>query len=295
MKKKKRFPLLLFILLIIAVAAIAIYVVERQQAAFYQAPEGPVVDEDYLKSICQPACDEIVIYHPNYWLCYSEKDEQAKWVATVLSAKNILQPTVDRSDKFIKDPMIITDSAVTSDYTGSGYDRGHLLSFASNGWNDEVGQASFYMSNMSPQKPNTNRYTYERLEEAERSATAQNEYLCVVHGPVLTDGPFETIGKTSQITVPHYYFVCFLDFYGEEKKAIAFIIPNDDVNYKDITQFAVSVDEAESITGLDFWPLLDDEYENVLEASFDLSLWDLGSFNRNKTAEKYGYDLNNLI
>lgn len=266
-----------------------------QKLDFTTTSDNPTVDEEYLISICQPACDELVVYHPNYWLCYSEKDEQAKWVATVLSAKNILLPTVERSDKFTKDPLIITDSAVTSDYTGSGYDRGHLLSFASNGWNEEVGQASFYMSNMSPQKPNTNRYTYERLEEAERTATVQNSYLCVVHGPVLTDGPYEKIGKTSKISVPNYYFVCFLDFFGNEKKAIGFIIPNDDINYKDISQFAVSIDEVESLTGLDFWPLLDDSYENVLESSFDINLWDFGSFNRNKVAEKYGYDLNNLI
>lgn len=292
MKKKSIFPLILFILIVVVAAALVICIMQQQEQA---TPEALEVTEEYLYSICKPAGGIDVVYHPNYWLNYSEEHEQAMWVATVLSADNILLPTVDRSDKFIKDPLISTGSAVTSDYTGSGYDRGHLLSFASNGWNEEVGQASFYMSNMSPQKPNTNRYTYERLEEAERTATVQNKYLCVVHGPVLTDGPFDTIGKSNKISVPHYYFVCFLDLYGEEQKAIGFVIPNDDINYKDIKQFAQSVDEVEALTGLDFWPLLDDVYENKLESSFDVNLWDLGSFNRNKLAEKYGYNLNNLI
>lgn len=290
-KKKNILPLILLILFIIVVIIIAVFVIERMQASPYVEEEPMKITEEYLISICQPVCDETVIYHPNYWLCYSEEHEQAKWVATVLSAQNILLPTVNRSDKFVKDPLIETGSAVTTDYTGSGYDRGHLLSFASNGWNDEVGQASFYMSNMSPQKPNTNRYTYERLEEGERTATVQNGYLCVVHGPVLSDGPFETIGKSNSISVPNYYFVCFLDLYGDEKKAIGFIIPNDDVNYKDISQFAVSVDEVESLTGLDFWPLLEDGLESSLEGSFDFSLWDFGPFSRTKVAEKYGYVL----
>lgn len=294
MNKKAKIVLFTVLFFIVAIV-VAIFVIKRNNAQLLASAPELVVDEAYLISICQPACTEEVIYHPNYWLCYSEEDEQAKWVATVLSAYNILKPTVERSDKFTKDPLITTESAVTGDYTGSGYDRGHLLSFASNGWNDEVGQASFYMSNMSPQAPNTNRYTYEKLEEAERTATVQNEFLCVVHGPVLEDGPFKKIGKTSEISVPNYYYVCFLDMYGDSQKAIGFIIPNDNVNYKDITQFAVSVDTIEEKTGLDFWPLLPDEIENSLESSYDVSLWDLSSFNRTKVAEKYGYNLNNLI
>lgn len=275
---------------LIIIIAIAIFIFTPTKNPLETTVSGSAFDY----KLCLPAEDGSIIYHPNYWLSYSEEDEQARWVATVLTAENILAPTVERTNKFIPDPDIVTKSAVTGDYSSTGFDRGHILSFASNGWNEEVGAASFYMSNMSPQRPSTNRYTYERLEEAERSATVQNGVLFVVHGPVLTDGPYEKIGKSTKISVPNTYFVCFLDYTGQTTKAIGFLIPNDDVNYSDITRFAVPVNQIEELAGIDFWPLLPDDVEEELESQCDISAWELSPFNRTRLAAKYGYDLENL-
>lgn len=290
-KNQRRTKMPVWLIVLIIIVAVVILILTPTQDPRMVVSQA---DTDYNVMLCLPANDGSYIYHPNYWLSYSEEHEQAQWVATVLLAANVLSPNVERSDNFIPDPDIPTKSALTSDYTGTGFDRGHILSFASNGWNQEAGDASFYMSNMSPQYPNTNRNTYERLEEAERSATVQNGVLYVVHGPVLTDGPYEKIGKSTQISVPKQYFVCFLDYTGDTTKAIGFLIPNDNVTYKDITRFAVTVDEVEALTGLDFWPGLPDEDEQRLESSIDVKAWDLSAFNRQKLASTYGYDLNNL-
>jgi len=102
MKTKNR-KKLLFTTLILILVLIAVLLFELINNNLTATKSYPEITEEYLYSICQPACVDEVIYHPNYWLCYSEEHEQAKWVATVLSAEKILLPTVERSDKFVKD------------------------------------------------------------------------------------------------------------------------------------------------------------------------------------------------
>ena len=65
------------------------------------------------------------ITHVAYALEYSEEHEQAFWVAYVLTKEETIA-RIKRSDRFIQDPMVKSESATDSDYKGSGYDRGHL-------------------------------------------------------------------------------------------------------------------------------------------------------------------------
>ena len=55
--------------------------------------------------------------------------------------------------------------------------------------------------------------------------------------------------------------------------------------------FSSGVDDVEKLTGIDFFPALPDDEEAALEASFDVSLWDISDFSRTSTARRYGYDL----
>ena len=64
-------------------------------------------------------------YH-GYSICYRESYEQAEWAAECLTREK-LQRKVNRSENFRPDEGISTGSADTSDYYGSGYDRGHLV------------------------------------------------------------------------------------------------------------------------------------------------------------------------
>ena len=51
------------------------------------------------------------------------------------------------------------------------------------------------MSNMSPQDPSFNRGIWSSLEAVVRNYAAKRGEIYVVTGPVLTDGPYKTIGK----------------------------------------------------------------------------------------------------
>jgi endonuclease G len=127
---------------------------------------------------------EQVIRHAGYSFVYNEAYEQAAWVAYELTEKET-DKQYDRTDKFIPDPSVITGSATDSDYSGSGYDRGHLAPAADMGWSSTSMAESFYFSNMSPQVPGFNRGIWKRLEEQVRSWAIEYDTIYVVTGPVL--------------------------------------------------------------------------------------------------------------
>lgn len=216
-----------------------------------------------------------VVSHPGYTLLYDEEHEQPRWVAYHLSREE-LYGSHDRGDDFRVDPSILTGSATLDDYRGSGYDRGHLIPAADLSWSEDAMSGSFYMSNMSPQVGDFNRGIWSKLEATVRNFADTEGAVYVVTGPVLTDGPYKTIGK-NKVSVPNAYYKVVLDYQEPEYKAIGFVLPNEG-SKKDLQTFTTSIDEVEELTGLDFFHRLKDTEENELEASFDVSQWDFSTF-----------------
>lgn len=285
-KSAKKHPLI-WILVIIALI-VALY--------FLTPTENPLksalVFDSVSEELAIPAYtkDDIIVQHTGYTLCYSEEHEQPFWVAYLLTADEVFASEASREDNFMEDPSIPTGSATLEDYRGSGYDRGHLCPAADQAWSEKAMFDSFYLSNMSPQTHAFNAGIWLDLESAVRTMAAQNSEICVVTGPVLTDGPYETIGS-NKVSVPNAYYKVILDYYGDEHKAIGFVLHQDDKG--SLKTFAVSVDYVEALTNIDFFPELDDAEEKILEDQCEPEIWDLSEFNRSKTARKYGYDLNN--
>ena len=220
-----------------------------------------IIDKENLALPYASNPDEI-IHHTGYSLLYSEEHEQPYWVAYLLTAEEIAGD-IDRTDNFRADSDIDTGSASLSDYRGSGYDRGHLAPAADMKWSLEAMKDSFYLSNMSPQAPGFNRGIWKQLEEWVRDQAGQCLELYVATGPVLTDGPYQTIGD-NDVAVPKFYYKVLLDYTEPELKAIGFILPNQS-SKQPLSVYAVSVDDVEAITGLDFFYLLDDAVEAQLE------------------------------
>ncbi len=256
---------------VIIVLALLIILLAYSWVVHNRETSKPDVEELNLEELAIPRNDgQNLVGHIGYTLCYSEEHEQPLWVAYVLTPEEVHATPVKRKDNFRADPAVSTGSAVLADYRSSGYDRGHLAPFADLAWSEESGNDSFFLSNMSPQNGSLNRGKWAELEALVRSF-ADSEAICIVTGPVLTDGPYKTIGKNN-VSVPKYYYKVVLDYVGSEIKAIGFILPNEKCN-EDLSRYAVSVDEVEKITGLDFYYLLDDSIEEKLESSFEYSAW----------------------
>ena len=229
------------------------------------------LDSQLQQKIEIPALSEtdIVINHFGFSLLYNEEHEQASWVAYELTSTEI-NKIFDRTNKFILDPQVKTTTASGKDYLKSGYDRGHLAPASDMGWSSITMAESFYYSNISPQTPEFNRGVWKRLEELVRSWAIKYETINIVTGPILTPG-LPAIGP-NQVTVPNLFYKVILDYNGKDVKGIGFILPN--LGSKEILQsYAVSIDSVESLTGIDFFPMLNDDQEIYLESAICLECW----------------------
>ena len=153
-------------------------------------------------------------------------------------------------------------------------------------WSFDAMNDTFYLSNMCPQTHSFNAGIWSDLESAIRSMAYEDGSIYVVTGPVLTDGPYDTIGE-NKVAVPSYFYKVVLDYSEPTLKAIGFILPHEN-SKNPLSYFAVTVDEVEERTGLDFFPLLPDKTEEKLESSLDTSLWALRAFDSSLAAESEG-------
>ena len=222
-----------------------------------------------------PVDGEEIIRHTGYTLSYNEENELPSYVAYELTRAEVLG-SGEREDSFKEDKAVRTGSAELSDYRGSGYDRGHMAPAADFKWSEEAMSDTFYLSNMAPQEPSFNRGIWADLEAVVRTMAYDNGSVYVVTGPVLTDGPYETIGR-NEVSVPKRFYKVVLDYTEPEIKAIGFVLTNEGSD-RSLQSFAMSVDDVESITGLDFYPRLPDDEEKRIEAEYDTSLWSFNTF-----------------
>lgn len=159
----------------------------------------------------------------------------------------------------------------TSDYTGSGYDRGHMAPAADMKWNATAMRQCFYMTNICPQSHALNGGTWKKLEEKCRLWAQADSAILIVCGPILTPEPDEFIGKTG-VAVPKGFFKVICSPYANPPRAIGFIMPNGKVA-GGLQAAAVSVDSVERATGLDFFSALPDSLENAIEAECRFHYW----------------------
>ena len=214
-----------------------------------------------------------VIARDGFTLSYDEEWEQAEWVAYVLERKNLQQKWGERPRNFRTDPEVSTGSASDADYRGSGYDRGHLAPFADFAWNDDLARETFYLSNISPQARQFNQGVWRELEELTRDWANRFKRLYVVTGPVMTQDPKGTIGRQNRVAIPAAYYKILLDLDDPEQKGIAFVIPNE-ISFDPLPKYVVSIDEAERLTGIDFFPqLMPEDLEARLESNSNPDLW----------------------
>ncbi len=216
-----------------------------------------------------PIPGEQLIHRLGYTLSYNESHEQASWVAYELTSSEV-RGTISRTDDFRQDPSVTTGSASLADYLGSGLDRGHLAPAADMKWSRKVMSESFYMSNMSPQEPGFNRGIWKKLEGKVRDWAIINGSVYVATGGILTGG-LQHIGPNN-VSVPKFYYKVVLDYTEPGLKGIGFILPNKKSD-RDLASYAVSIDEVEERTGIDFFTFLPNGIEAKLESSFDTFQW----------------------
>ena len=208
----------------------------------------------------------LLLKNSAYHASFNREHKQADWVFYPLG-RSELRNCVDRNGSFRADPRLARgEGPELADYAGSGYDRGHLIPAADNRWNALPMRESFLLTNVSPQPSRFNGGIWARLEALVRAWTLESGGLFVATGPLLKRG-LKTIG--AGVSVPEYFYKALASKDGS--KAIAFLLPVDASG--ELSKYEMSVDQLESISGLDFLEGMSGEEE--LERGFDASAWNL--------------------
>lgn len=223
-----------------------------------------------------------LISRPQYALSYNNTLGYANWVSWHLIASHVGH--VDRGS-FMPDSSLPKGfkHIVPGDYTGTGYDRGHLCPSKDRSATEEDNDATFLMSNIFPQAPGNNRGPWKDLEEYSRDLVQSGKELYIIAGPALdrTTNRHKRVGKGSiKLTVPEFAWKVIvvlpaqagdpLGRISTDTRVIAVWLPNNNsVKGKDWKTFRTTVDEIERQTGYELLSNLPKEVQDVIEARTD--------------------------
>ena len=226
-----------------------------------------------LYEIPAPLTDrpEQILRRKGYTTSYNNKTKTPNWVAWHLTKSHTYGSNQRRNEVFTEDRDVMAPRATDTDYYNSRYDRGHMCPAGDNKWDKQAMEQSFLFTNICPQNHGLNKYEWNDVEMLCRDWACEYGAIDIVCGPVYrSSGDQKTIGK-NKVWVPDAFFKVVLCRQGNPK-AIGFVYNN--VGKKQPMADAVcTVDEIEQMTGLDFFPALDDKTEDRIEAMANLSDW----------------------
>lgn len=214
---------------------------------------------------------------PQYSLAYHRTRGIANWVAWRLDSSWI--GGAQRQDDYRPDPDLpagwyqVTDQ----DYSGSGYDRGHMCPSGDRTRSIPDNSATFLMTNFVPQLSANNQGPWEEFESYCRSLANQGQEIYIFSGG---HGSAGTIAQ-GRVTVPLVTWKVALVLpngdndlqrVGKNTRTIALVVPNQPpVNINaPWRQFRVTVEQVEALTGFNFFSNVPKHTQEIIERRRDL-------------------------
>ena len=235
----------------------------------------------------------------NFALEWNAEKKHAAWVAFSFDEVTS-KDAVSRTDAWAVDPGLPAEMQTTEAmHKSDGYDKGHICASEDRVYLKEANEQTFYYSNMSPQISSFNQGFWAKLEKQVqtwgRSTPATYDKVYVTKGGTLNklhisftgivkaaDGLFPATDESGftpkGLACPKYYFMAILSEKGDTYHAIGFLIEHREDLPKSPTaeqlkSYAVSIDELEEQTGLDFFCNLPDVIEEEVESACNVSDW----------------------
>lgn len=213
----------------------------------------------------------------NEWVTWYDADLRLPlWVAYRFNKEDANTFEVDRVDCFRHDNRHSNlIGAACSDYKSSGYDRGHMVPANDSKRNQEMMDNSFLFSNMAPQLGNFNRIIWENLESRVND-WGETRGIYIITGSVFDqdddkerDADEDAI-RTKNVGVPTHFYKIVLHIRDDDTlDSISFLLPHNNKKHANKPAYLksriVSIDEIEQVTGIDFFPDLDDERQENME------------------------------
>ena len=225
-----------------------------------------------------------ILVRENYVECFSKRTLCPVWVSWQLTKNEARDKSVTRSNEFSEDKSVrrkyrLDRKSYRGENGASVYDRGHMAPSGDMQFSAKAMKECFYMTNMCPQNKILNQEYWRTLEEKCRKWAVTEGEIYIVCGPIYKSKKYKRIGsnphsskKKNRVAVPDAFFKVVLSLRKGHEKAIGFIYENNS-SKQSMNSCAFSVDNVESVTGLDFFPFLSKKKQKQLESSFSLNSW----------------------
>lgn len=210
--------------------------------------------------------DDIIIqYHDNYVVSYNEETKVANWVAYELTSEETYGTGDRKGMSFTEDTEHHVRQASYLDYKGGIWRKGHLAPAADFKTNNDTMLDTFYYTNCAPQADRFNNSQWNELENRVRGWARHYGSIYVVTGPVIGTNANGTIGE-NRVVIPDAYFKALCIYKDGTYYTVAFLMANsnDCPSYRNS---ALTINKLEEITGLNFFPSLNEAIEDVIDPS----------------------------
>ncbi len=233
--------------------------------------------------------DNYLMVKPEYALSYNNSKGEANWVSWHLSAAWL--GTAPRCDCFYPDMALPVSYYYVqpSDYSGGGFDRGHMTTSSQRSATSNDNAATFLMSNMMPQSDKLNQQTWNSLEDYCIALINQGKELYIISGGYGSGGTGDS-GNTNipifkyslaggKVNVPSNCWkivvvlttgdddICRIN---KSTRVIAVDMPNNQtVNSQPWGYYRTSVRALETITGYNFLSNVPASVQDAIETVVD--------------------------
>jgi endonuclease G, mitochondrial len=228
--------------------------------------------------------ENYLIARPQYALSYSKNKGIPNWVSWELNSTWL--GDAHRVGKFAPDQELPAnwEHIKPSDYTGSGFDRGHMTNSEDRSRSPEDNIQTFLMTNILPQSPDNNQGPWVQLENYSRQLVRSGKELFIVsgghgQGGIGKNGLKATVGQ-GKVLVPAltWKVILVLDTpnsgvagVNKNTRTIAVIMPNKQgIKNDPWQQYQTSVQEVEKLTGYKFFTSVPEEIRSAIEAKVDV-------------------------
>ena len=221
--------------------------------------------------------DDYILKRPQYVLSYNRYRNTANWVSWNLNAA-WFGTTGRTQTRFSPDPDLpaLFYRVTHDDYTGSGFDRGHIVRSEERTRTIEDNAATFYTTNILPQRPDLNQGVWNDFEKyCEELCKRHNKELFVIAGGIFEKN-YRVIGKGVAVPKSTWKIVVVLERGQGVKditantRVIAVDMPNiDGIRYDKWQKYKTTVRTLENATGYNFLSALPKALQDALETKLD--------------------------
>lgn len=220
--------------------------------------------------------NNFLLVKPQFVLSYNNDRGAPNWVSWHLQKSDI--GSAGRQNNFHPEADLPAGfkRVVPGDYTGTGFDRGHMCNSKDRTKTAADNSETFSMANMEPQTPDLNQQVWKGLEDYSRTLVDQGNELYIVAGCY---GDAKTIGRANKVTVPERCWKTVvvlkqgkndLSRIDENTRVITVDMPNKTGIRRDRWQkYIVTVRDVEEKTGYDLLSEVPKSVQDVIETKRD--------------------------